>query len=388
VMLYDELNDSVPMKKTPVYLAKTKKGGSFSIGHIKTGKYKLFVLKDANANYLFDLPNEEIAFLDSAIFPVDTVDLIVHLFQEDVEKQYIKSAMAEQYGKLVFVFNRATKNAKVEALNFSSKKPWFIKELLQNKDTLIYWLTGAEGLDSLKLQVWDNGEILDTFGIKLPEKPSEEASEKKKDKKRGVQEIKLTVKTNAFPKFDLYKKLLIETSHPLKNYEVSKFVLTEDSTVVQFEFTSDDPAMRKYFINYEWKEETTYSLLIPAGTLSDIFDMRNDTLKLNFKTKSWDDYGNLDLKINIRETESQYIVQLMDEKEKVLREDFISSADTLRYKHLNPEKYKIKLIYDRNTNSKWDTGNYPEKQPERVIYYSGKLEIRKSFESEIEWKVE
>lgn len=70
VMLYDNLEDSIPMKEKPVYISQTNKQGEFRINNIRPGTYRMFALKDLNYNFIFDLPNEQIAFLDSLIVPV------------------------------------------------------------------------------------------------------------------------------------------------------------------------------------------------------------------------------------------------------------------------------------------------------------------------------
>src|SRR4029450_8227611 len=60
VMLHSDLSDSVIVKERPAYYAITDKAGSFTIGHIKEGVYKLFALNDQNFNLLYDPPGEEI----------------------------------------------------------------------------------------------------------------------------------------------------------------------------------------------------------------------------------------------------------------------------------------------------------------------------------------
>ena len=48
-----------------------------------------------------------------------------------------------------------------------------------------------------------------------------------------------------------------------------------------------------------------------------------------------------------------------------------------------PGKYKIKVIFDRNNNGRWDTGNYIEKeQPENVLFFNKLIEIRPNWVSE------
>ena len=67
VMLYKNLNDSAPYLEKPRYICRADNLGNFSMHNIETGCYRLFGLKDANFNFRFDLPNEQIAFSDSLI---------------------------------------------------------------------------------------------------------------------------------------------------------------------------------------------------------------------------------------------------------------------------------------------------------------------------------
>lgn len=67
VMLYTELADTMPLKQIPYYVGRTDKEGNFAVNNLRKGIYKLFVLKDGNSNFLFDLPNEQIAFLDTSL---------------------------------------------------------------------------------------------------------------------------------------------------------------------------------------------------------------------------------------------------------------------------------------------------------------------------------
>jgi hypothetical protein len=84
VMLYKELEDSVPIKQIPVYLSKTNKEGLFRINNVSNNKFKLFALRDFNKNYLFDLPNEDIAFIDSLVlFDLITETKIDTVFKSD-----------------------------------------------------------------------------------------------------------------------------------------------------------------------------------------------------------------------------------------------------------------------------------------------------------------
>ncbi|MFO7827113.1 MAG: Ig-like domain-containing protein [Bacteroidales bacterium] len=84
VMLYSDFSDSVPMKKIPEYISKTDEEGFFRINNIRNEKFKLFSLRDANKNYLYDLNNEGIAFSDSVVqFKLETETIIDTVFVHD-----------------------------------------------------------------------------------------------------------------------------------------------------------------------------------------------------------------------------------------------------------------------------------------------------------------
>jgi hypothetical protein len=67
IMLYTDLRDSVPLTDIPLYVGRSDDSGVFSVNNLRADVYKVFALKDGNNNFLFDLPTEEIAFLDTSL---------------------------------------------------------------------------------------------------------------------------------------------------------------------------------------------------------------------------------------------------------------------------------------------------------------------------------
>ena len=59
--------DSLPMSTKPNYITKTDKEGHFRLNGLADKRYLVFALTDVNSNLFFDLPNEEVAFLDSLV---------------------------------------------------------------------------------------------------------------------------------------------------------------------------------------------------------------------------------------------------------------------------------------------------------------------------------
>jgi len=100
VMLYDSIADTVPYFQRPLYLTRTDKTGYFELNNLRDTLYKIFVLKDANSNLLFDLPYEKIAFADSAVEIDAKTDSTLKIFFEKVGPAKELSAKAK--GILIF----------------------------------------------------------------------------------------------------------------------------------------------------------------------------------------------------------------------------------------------------------------------------------------------
>ncbi len=413
VVLYSKYDDSIVYKSLPDNFAKTKEDGTFQINNIKHGKYKLAVIKDGNSNYKYDGEPESIGFVDALIDVTEKQNVLIDLFQETPKKLYLKKATYDSYGKIVFVFNKSADSLHVNPLNFAFKDKDVLLDYSKNKDTLNYWFRNIDK-DVLKLQLKSGNRIVDTLEYKLITK--EDAL---KSKRRP---LKLTVinNFNGNQNFDLNAELKLKFSQPIesiqrnasvmlkedsvliKNYKellyITKYLTNQQIEICKVRLDSiehldekNNPEILTISTNIPFalsKESTKYHLYIPPGTFTDFFGLTNDTIKIDFKTREEKYYGTVKLKLSIPESKGQYIVQLLDDKETVVRESIIKAGETINYEYLYPQQYKLKLIYDDNINEKWDTGNYIQKtQPEKVIYYNGAINIRSNWDLDLEWKV-
>ena len=123
-----------------------------------------------------------------------------------------------------------------------------------------------------------------------------------------------------------------------------------------------------------------YKLNVYPNALTDIFNTSNDTIISQFKTRSLEDYGEITLDVkNTKKT--PVIIQLTDLNDKTIAQETTSVSKNISFKYLNPNRYKIRIIYDTNNNGKWDTGNYlAKKQPELVEYLPEIQEVRANWQ--------
>jgi hypothetical protein len=399
VMLYTMYDDSVPIKETPLYLARTGANGTFDFYNIPGGQYKIFALKDVNSNYLFDQPNEKIAFLESLLKPlaIDTIkdtalaknSVQLNLFEENAATQRMMKSYPAMYGKVNLVFRKPLETFDLNEI--IKKGSGFMTEINKTKDTLSLWMKNPDD-DSLFLEVRENNVILDTAEIALIKKGA-----KSKDKTGGSSIPTLRIKHSIANKsaYDYFKAVTIDFSDPISKYDFSKVIITENKDTVMASFRFDysgilsDTIRRKLVIDYKWKEGTNYTLFIPPATFRDIFNLPNDTLKVDFKTSEQKNYGNIILNVKSENLNDHLIVQLVTESDAMIYEKFLSGSGTVKFDFVSPGSYKFKLIVDSNNNGKWDTGNYLKNiQPEKVFYDPSSIQVKANWDMNLEWSIE
>jgi len=124
-------------------------------------------------------------------------------------------------------------------------------------------------------------------------------------------------------------------------------------------------------------EDQNYTVQFLPGAFTDFYENTNDTLVTRIRTKTLSDYGTLALTLTNAKGDYPFIVQLVSERFKVVSEKYLKVNEEAFFEFINPGKYYIRLIYDKNENKVWDTGNYLKGlQPEKVIYFPSLLEVR------------
>jgi hypothetical protein len=421
VMLYLNNNDTVPFdslpyKVKPFYVTRTNPEGYYKLTNLADTSYKLFALKDLNNNYLFDLPDEKIAFCDTLVqasyivsaLPVDSVkpdsmkadslrkdSLILktpikrfndlRLFQQFDSVQYVIRAETVQEKQVGIYFRYPLRDYCFNPLNAYPSTGWAIEELSRNRDTLYLWVRDYPS-DSLILQMFDNEKIVDTVELDL----SGHKGKTRAGKKDQAVVKRLAIKTNFQGRFlNQFKgDLRITFSYPLSSYNLSSILLFEGKDTLKPSVSLTDSIQKTISVHCGWKEDKKYTVIIPDSSFYSITSITNDSTALSFSTRSIRDFGSLKMNITTQDTTANYIIQLLNEKDQVLEERFVTGSGKLNYEYLTPQKYKFRAINDRNKNNRWDTGTYLKNlQPEEVINFPKTLEIRANWEVEEDWSL-
>ncbi|MBL0046917.1 MAG: Ig-like domain-containing protein [Bacteroidetes bacterium] len=381
VMLYaleKTSSDSFPYHEIPDYFGKSNEFGNYTINNIREGKYKMLALKDGNTNYLFDSEDEQIAFLDSVITINKKLQIDVSLFQELKSKLYLKKPVKNYDGQVICAFSRPVEKLSFENLTAFQKFDWKATEISSNKDTARFWFAGASS-DSIQLKVLSAGKVFDTVQVAVVKTKGEVA---------GRERRKLNISTNINPNgtFDLTKKIQLVLPQLVNKVNRARISIIHQKDTLPFVFNAVDSLKRKFEIGAAFAEDSAYTLLIPSGTFEGYDGLQNDTLKIQFRMLTQRDYGTLKFAVKLKENSGNFILQMLDEAEHVVNERFLTKSEILIYEYIKPQNYKFKLIFDSNSNQKWNTGNFLQHlQPEKVMYYPQILTIRANWDLEEKW---
>ena len=434
VMLHKNLHDSAVYTVTPNYIAKTNEEGNFLISNIAPGRYHLFSISDINNDLRYNEGAEKIAFVDSVIIPraefhantdtiVKGVDSLlveghVHFypqpkylrqFKEDLFEQYLKTAERNSRYKSTFVFNEPVKDTfSIQPLD-SEIKDWYIAEPDENYDSLIVWFadTTLASRDTFPVEVSyfqldsmnqlyvkkDTTELIFTDNEEEPAR-RRRGRDRDEEEEEGPEPVpQFSWSTNIeSSSFDLNKDLALTVPQPLKSIDTSGIVLYLAADTLKnplnFSFNKDTSAWRTYRISYNWEPLTNYTLEIDSAAAINIYGITSQKLNKSIKTQEEGYYGSIILELT--GVTGQIIVQLLEnsEDEEVITEKITDQNGTVVFDFLAPGKYKVKIIYDRNQNGKWDTGSFQDKyQPEKVAYINEVVKVRSNWEWKHVWDI-
>lgn len=386
VMLYQNIDDSLPLTSLPNYVTKTQKDGSFRFQNVKAGAYKIFALKDINADFKYNLPNEEIAFLTETVssFPspsdsisdslqavLPTLTLYSFVSEDTIQKlsRYLNPAL----GVYQFPYKRTITEFFVEP---QPGAPEYFQRMNPTRDT-ITWFMKSPIIDSAVYYLNADGHW-DTVMLT----PFKEKQTVGRNRTKPMHKMPITF-INAG---EYHKPLTLRFPYPIQprdSFEVyvySKQQDVKDTTVYRFgvpdTFLTELPLPMKYL------EKKSYSVMIPDSLFFGYHQLTHDTLKIQFSTKSIKDYGTLIMNYKIPDDGKTYVATLL-EGDKIIQENVLKTSETITYPFLLPKTYRISVFCDENGNGKWDSGDYATKrQPEKVYFFPTSITIRAYWDSE------
>lgn len=381
-------NDSVVWKQKPLYFTKTDGNGLFSLNYLPVGDFKAFAYSDKNKNLKYDGGEEMVGFLNRVINTNIDSSLKFMLFKERPTKYFVKKAFSPYYGLAKIIYNDEQDNI-VQVFNPAQIEKLCVENCI-NDTCLIYY---HEIYDTLKLVIHHKESTAnDTVKINLV---TEEKYNRLKQENKLLVDIELKPIINGVMPYYETAVLKFNAAMDFSSIDNAKISVTkkQDTIITRLTPQFKSEGCDRLMVVEKLAEDAIYDVIIKAGAIKTKFGTPNDSMKISFKTNMQDDYASLGLKLLFPD-KSDYIIQLMNEKQEIARElyheqSISSSAEQVfSFKNLIPGNYFVKLIRDENKNKMWDTGNLIQKtQPETVYLNSIPIKLLANWDSESEWKV-
>ena len=372
VMLFPLNKDTLWGKKKPTIFAVTDTSGNFTLNNLHDGDYRIYALQEKAPNRIYDKDDELVAFQTAPVhLKKDTANIHLNLFKQEPDKFRLTDRRFDADGKMFFVFNKPVENPSARILYPATLDKDKIVDFNKTQDTAYVFMKNMD-FDSIRVEFMQNKVPIDTVSLR------------KSRKEAFDHNISLKYNTTFDNKIKAGTTLVVTASAPIQAIDNSLVTLNEDSTnVSNYTLTRDTATMRRLTFNYKWKPNSRYDLIFNEGALTSIYGDKNKKFLKQFQLDKPDNYGPLTLKVTVPDTSKGYVIELMNDQKHVVHRDAITKSGNVVYKNYPVGKYYIRVIYDDNKNSKWDSGNVKKRiQPENIWIYQKEITLRSNWEAE------
>lgn len=389
-MIYREFDDSVPRTARPYNAAVSDNSGNVAIPYLAQGDYHAFALVDVNMNMKYDLPSENIGFLDSMLSTTDSNVVRILVFNEGLPAQKLATAKNDMLGRIFFLLNGIGDSAKFTILTDSFPPVQTHSEWGNDRhDSLVYWFTPPQETDSLAVSISFPGQTDTIITIRLRKTFTPSGGDRKKKAGGTAPSTGFSISAPSATAHDHTLPLPVEFSIPVATWDTSRIQMLQDSIRIPFQLEKADSLGKKFRLVADWKPESNYRFTIADSALQTVTGIYNDTLKLNILTARLKDFTNMIFRVEGFPADISPVFELLDKDDLVIRsQSGTRNGDTIvvTFNRILPSNYRVRLIYDANSNGKWDTGSFAERrQPEKTSYFPATIDPKSGFDSEFNW---
>lgn len=364
-------------KGRPAFATRTDEQGRFMLRHLPQAQLRLTALKDLNGNYRYDLPGEEIAFLESAVAPHASGDstarpVVLRLFQERSAVQRVQSASITDDRAWRIVLARPAERIVVRDIAREGGRLMWRPEWSSARDTVLLWPSDTTALEAGRYELSTEAGVLDTLRYR-PLRPMP---------------YQLAART-ATPAGSAPGSSRILASRPLASVDEALIRVTAEGGDVPFNIRRDSAEARALWVVGQGPWPADARLVMPPKALRDIYGATNDTLRLALGERPASAMGTLRVTLAGRELPDGAILELLDARGLVLRRAIgVALGQRIDWTNLEPGTCTLRLVGDADGNGRWDAGSWSlQRQPEAVRTHAEPIQVRAGWDLGVEWKL-
>ena len=404
VLLYKDHADSAVLLHRPTAAVKTDDWGFFALPFIQDTLYRLYAIRDANNNNIYDPETETVAFVDSLIRPVlFAADTVPEMLKYDMLDTVRCQARRSEYDLKLFrekpsrqfIVNKVRTAERSAYLTFQAPGAWIdslwirgyaadqvISQFNILQDSLELWINSRRAApDTMRIYV--NYRKTDSLGRLVPTQeivrlpmPQEKRTYSKTVRRNikhedttCVYSFKTTPETVEQNGFELEFRNPIITEH-FDSVQFFAINTRQRKSSAEFTVEQDSLNLRRYILRPKDRlmPGFEYQMRLPYRAFRDINGFWSDSTLVKVSLPTDETLSSLELALS--GVDRKIIVDLLGEKrDKVLRSYVTDHDGTLSFPYLRTGKYSVRITLDGNRNSIVDTGSLLEhRQPETVAF--------------------
>lgn len=378
VFLYNTLDTGNVRTTRPAYATRSDVNGRYALKHLHAGSYRLHALRDKNANYRYDLPNEEIAFLDGTVQPTaidSTMPMhLLRLFAESSPVQQVREAKVIADGAFQVVFARPATVVSVQDIARTGGRTEWYEEWSSRRDTLLLWPSDTTALGPGRYALTVDGEPMDTLRY------------------RPMVAMPFFVGLQASSVDSSQQDLVrIRATRPLRHMDPALVRLVSESVELPFTLRADSIDLRTWWLQSELVPGGSATLTILPKAVRDPYNGSNDTLRVGIGRSAEQNTGMLRVRLTSKALPTgPFIVQLLNTQGQVVREERVAElGGEIIWQRVKPGNHTLRVVWDVNGNGLWDTGDLDTgRQPERVWPNNTPINVRAAWDLGVDWELE
>lgn len=371
VFILPTSRDSLFGKKKASIYTVTDSAGNFKLSNLRADQYRIYALKESGADRIYQAGQDEIGFIDTPIdLNKNISNLKFRVFKEEPPVFKLLDRKIENDGKILLTFNKGLENLSVKELDNTKYLEKGIITYGLKMDSVNIWLPELT-FDSLKVGIYSGDKLIEQASVYRNKRET-------LNRTPGIKDNLLNgkIKPNS--------NLKLRFTMPIIGLDSSKITLLADSVPVKgWTFTKVANSALEWRTNYDFDTGTTFNLKMSEGAFTGISGIKSLLYNKQFTVDETDNYGNLSLVVSPEERKNQYVVQLINDKQAVIREDVISENGVVNYQMYPSGKYTLRFVLDENRNGKWDAGSLQKGiQPEKMWNYEKPITLRANWDQE------